>query len=356
MPEADADALREKTALLGGYTTGALVAAMMSVGVRLGLYEALRGAGPSTSDTLAQATGYQERWLREWLRGQAAAGVLEYEGDGKFALPTASAALLADPTSLVSMEAMVASIPDRLALVPRVEESFRTGLGFSVDDRGAAAARGIDGLFANWHRQELLTSALPLLSGVEERLIAGAVVADVGCGSGVALVEMAKAFPRSEFHGFDVSQQMLTIARRNATQAGLANATFYHLRETSIPDDQRFALVMTFDCLHDMTNPHETASAIRSSLQPDGTWFIADIDSRPTFEENLRDNPRAAGSYAISVLACMASALSEPGGAGYGTLGLPEPVMRELVLEAGFNEFRRLELSGLGSAFYEARL
>ena len=148
----------------------------------------------------------------------------------------------------------------------------------------------------------------------------------MGCGSGVALVEMAKAFPRSEFHGFDVSQQMLTIARRNATQEGLANATFYDLRETSIPDDQRFALVLTFDCLHDMTNPHETASAIGSSLQPDGTLVHRRHRQPPDIRgEPARQPPRSgqlrdlrAGLHGVRAVGAGGRRLRNPWLAGAG--------------------------------------
>ena len=146
--ELDPTQLQTKQTLIGGYTAGALIGAMMAVGVRLGLYQAMSDIPPMTAQDLADRTGLHERWLREWLQGQAAAKVLEY-ADDRFWLSPESAALLADPASLRSMEGMIASLPDRLALVPRVEEAFRTGRGFSVDDRGESAARGIEGLLAN---------------------------------------------------------------------------------------------------------------------------------------------------------------------------------------------------------------
>jgi 2-polyprenyl-3-methyl-5-hydroxy-6-metoxy-1,4-benzoquinol methylase len=349
-----------KQALIGSYTAGALISAMMAVGVRLGLYETMRDLEPMTSDDLAERTGLHERWLREWLQGQAAAKVLEYSGDNRFWLSPESAALLADRESLRSMEGMIESLPDRLALVPRVEEAFRTGQGFSVDDRGESAARGIEGLLANWHRTVLIPTAIPALPIAEARLRSGALGADVGCGSGVAILELAQAFPQSQFHGYDVSQQMLTAAARNRDLAGVGNVEFHDVRSEPLPDDHRFDFVMTFDCLHDMAFPQRTAEGIHAAIQPDGVWFISDIDARPSFEENLRELPGAASMYSISILACMASSLSEPGAVGYGTLGMPEVRLRSIVEEAGFTRFRRIdssspEFAAGSNAFYEVR-
>jgi 2-polyprenyl-3-methyl-5-hydroxy-6-metoxy-1,4-benzoquinol methylase len=123
-----------------------------------------------------------------------------------------------------------------------------------------------------------------------------------------------------------------------------------------LPETPTYHFITTFDCLHDMTHPHEVAAAIRRAIKPDGVWFIADIDGAADFEQNLTERPLSALFYAISVMSCMSSALSEEGGAGYGTLGLPEPAMRKLVEGAGFSRFRRVDLTHPVNAYYEARV
>jgi 2-polyprenyl-3-methyl-5-hydroxy-6-metoxy-1,4-benzoquinol methylase len=187
------------------------------------------------------------------------------------------------------------------------------------------------------------------------KLEAGIKVADLGCGAGIALIEMARAFPNSEFHGYDLSRNAIARARENGAAAGLANLTFHQVPDELLPEDGSFGLITTFDCMHDMTRPHETAKAIRASLADDGHWFIADIRSFPTFDENLAANPQSARFYAVSVFGCLQSAMSEPGGAGYGTYGLPEPAMRQLAVGAGFTRFRTVELPSPVNAYYEAR-
>ena len=246
------------------------------------------------------------------------------------------------------------SLPHQMAIAEGLPESFRTGLGLAWDERGQGAAEITERLFGNWYRQVLVPTALPLLDGAVESLASGAKVADVGCGAGVALLEMAKAFQGSQFHGYEISEHALARAEKNKTKAGLENLAFHNVANDPLPADESFHLITTLDCLHDMTQPKQTAAAVRAALRPDGVWFIADINSAPTFEENL-SNPMAARAYAMSVLSCMSSALSEPGGAGLGTLGLPEPAMRELVQEAGFTQFRRLDLPHPVNAFYEVK-
>jgi 2-polyprenyl-3-methyl-5-hydroxy-6-metoxy-1,4-benzoquinol methylase len=352
-PAADPKKLNQKVALLAGMMTGAHVAAMIILGLRLGLYKALAGAGRVTSEDTASATGLHERWVREWLRGQAAAGILEY-ADGRFELSPEVALLLADEDQMSYLGGNFLPLPQRMAMLDGLMDSFRTGLGYSFDDRGPAAAASTESMFRNWYRLLLVPVALPMLDGVTAKLQAGARVADVGCGSGLALLEMAKAFPSSTYDGYDTSTHALVRAQENRAAAGASNIAFHDPRQEPLPPDPTYDLITTFDCLHDMTHPEAAVAAIRAAIKPDGTWFIADINGAPTLEEQI-GNATTPMLYAMSVLGCMSSALSEPGGAGLGTLGLPEPAMRELVQAAGFTRFRRLELPHPINAFYEAR-
>jgi SAM-dependent methyltransferase len=346
--------LLERLNQVRGIASDLYVSLMIYVGRRLGLYDALRGAGPLTSEDLAQRTGLHERWLREWLRGQAAAGLLDYQ-DGRFDLSPEAAAVLADEDHLMFLGYVFDSIPHRAAIIERLPEAFRTGLGLSWDDRGKGSIQSTESTFRNWYRHVLVPAALPLLDGVVPRLQAGARVADFGCGTGIALIEMAKAFPQSEFHGYEISDQSLARAEENRAAVGTANIVLHNARDEPLPGDAGFDLITTLDCLHDMTDPEKQAAApIRAALKPGGVWFIVDIDGGATFEENLA-NPAAPMLYAMSVLSCMSSSLSEPGGAGLGTLGLPEPALRELVQAAGFTRFRRLVLPHPINAYYEVR-
>ncbi len=350
----DPKKLPEVVRTIAGMMTGAHVAAMVALGVRLGLYGALKDAGPITSDGLAGKTGLHERWLREWLRGQAAGGVIEYQGDEKFELSPEVAVLLADQESMMYLGGTFEGLPRLMNAVGPLQESFRTGLGLSWTDRDEEWVAGTERLFRNWYRQQLVPVALPALDGTLAKLTDGAKVADVGCGTGIALIEMAKAFAESEFHGYEISQSAIERAEENKKEAGVANLSFHNIASDPLPADASFDLITTFDCLHDMTQPQEAAAAISAAIDPDGVWFIADINSAPTFEENL-SNPVAPMLYALSVLSCLSSGMSEPDGAGLGTAGLPEPKMRELVEGAGFTRFRRLDIPHAVNAFYEAR-
>jgi 2-polyprenyl-3-methyl-5-hydroxy-6-metoxy-1,4-benzoquinol methylase len=338
-----------------GYLKGMGVSAMIYLGDKLGLYRALDDAGPVTSEELAKKTGLHERWVREWIRGQAAAGLIDYKGEDRFELSPEIALFLADENSPKLAVGIFSDLPQRMAVVERLPESFKTGLGLNYDARGAEGARGIERVFGNWYRFTLVPQVLPKLDGVEKKLQTGAKAADIGCGAGIALVEMAKAFPQSQFHGYDISQHALARAEENKARAGLKNLTFHNVKDESLPTDASFDFLTTFDCIHDMTHPFEMIHAIRKALKPDGTWFLADIKSLPTFEENLEKNPMTTLLYAFSVMGCMSSALSEPGGAGLGTLGFNEAVARKTTAEAGFTRFVRHDFENPLNAYYEVR-
>jgi len=308
-----------------------------------------------TSEDLARRTSLHERWVREWLYGQTAARLVDYEGDGRFSLSPVAALVLADDTSPAFAAGSFVALPSMLQILEPLRESFRSGIGLPYDAFGAEGAKGIEGMMAPWYRTMLVPLALPRLAGVVAKLEAGATAGDVGCGTGVAVIEMAKAFSRTTFHGYEISQHALAAAERHRVEADVTNVTFHDASREPLPEDASFDLLTAFDCIHDMTHPTEILRAVRRSLRPDGTYLIADINARPTFEANLADNPMAAMMYGFSVMSCLSSALSQPGGAGLGTLGFSEPVAREMTRAAGFTRFTRHDFDNPVNVFYEVR-
>jgi cyclopropane fatty-acyl-phospholipid synthase-like methyltransferase len=201
----------------------------------------------------------------------------------------------------------------------------------------------------------LIPVVLPGLDGIVHKLEAGAKVADVGCGAGIALVEMAKAFPASDFHGFELSAHALALAAENKSASGVDNLTFHHVRDERLASQAPFDFVTTFDCLHDMTHPADAIAAIRKAMKDDGTYLIAEMKAKPSYDENLQENPMAAMMYGFSVLSCMSSALSEPGGAGLGTLGLHADLARDMCERAGFTRFEEKDFGSPINTYYEVR-
>ncbi len=338
-----------------GSLGGAMTATMICLGDRLGLYRALAGAGAVSSDELAGKTQLSERWVREWLYQQGAAEILEYRGEGRFALSEEGEAVLALENHPAFGAGFFDQLPQLLGAVEKLGDSFRTGLGLPYDALGPECARGIERGCGPWFRALLVPLVLPRIEGLVERLQRGAQVADVGCGAGVALLEMAKAYPKSQFHGYDISQHALDRAELNRKQAQVSNAHFHHAASDPLPDDESLDFATAIDCLHDMSDPAAVMAQVRRAMRPDGAWLIADIKAHDSYEENVERNPMAAMMYGTSVLACMSSALSEPGGAGLGTLGFSATRARGMLADAGFSGFEQLEIDHPVNAFYVAR-
>ena len=337
------------------YKQGEVVSLMIHLGDRLGLYRAMAGTGPVTAAELSDRTGLMERWVLEWLRGQAAAGLISSPDGKTFELLAEAAPVLADESGSMwfaagAFQGGVAS-PD---VVERLADAFRTGIGLSYDDLGPSAAHNVERMLGPWTRQALVPLILPALGGAVDRLRAGARVADVGCGAGVAVLAMAEAFPESQFDGYDVSEHAIHRARTKLAESGIANATF-HLREAAeLPDSPTYDLVLTLDCLHDMPRPAEAVAAIRRSIADDGVWLIKEIRTSASWTDNLK-NPMLAMMYGTSVATCMSSALSEPGGAGLGTLGLNREVAESMCRQAGFTHFEVHDFDDPANLYYEVR-
>ena len=355
MAAIDPEKLKAYLGLVFGSLGGAMTSAMICLGDRLGLYRALADGRAVSSRELAAATGLVERWVREWLYQQAAAGVLVHAGGERFSLSPEGAAVLADESHPAFGGGFFAHLPQTLAVVEKLPEAFRTGLGLPYDAFGPEGAVGIERSFAPWFRSMLVPVALPRLPGVVDALRRGAVAADVGCGAGVALLELAKAFPASTFHGYEISAHALERARDNLAEAGVANARFHDVRREPLPASASFDFVTAFDCLHDMAHPERALAAVRKALRDDGVFLICDIKARDSFDENLQKNPMAAMMYGVSVLTCMSSALSEADGLGLGTLGFSESVARKMTAEAGFTRFEPIDFGHPVNAFYVVR-
>jgi 2-polyprenyl-3-methyl-5-hydroxy-6-metoxy-1,4-benzoquinol methylase len=352
----DADKLNLFSFLVFSKLEGAVTSGMIHLGDALGLYATLKNAGePLSSSQLAARAGLNERWVREWAYNQASAHIIDCDADERFSLSDEAAAVLATPDHPAFGMGMFHRLPQTMESLRAMPESFRTGLGHDYDSHGPDGAIGIERSFEPWNRTFLIPTVLPTLDGITGRLEAGIVVADVGCGAGGALLLMAQHYPDSTFHGYDISAYALARAEEKRTEAGVDNVTFHNARNEPLPSDHSSGLITTFDCIPDMTQPLDMMGALRHAIAPDGAWLLVDIKAQDTFELNAAKNPMASLMYGISVLSCMSSALSEPEGAGLGTLGLPARKAEEMALAAGFTRFRRLDVDHAVNAFYEIR-
>jgi len=236
---------------LGAVATGALVL----LGDRLGLFKAMRTGGKLTAADLAARTGTHERYVREWLSAQAAAGYVEYDSaSDQFHLTPEQATVFADEASPAFMAGAFEVFSSLWIDEPKVSEAFRTGKGVGWHDHSACLFRGTERFCRPGYNANLVKSWLPALDGVVEKLERGAQVADVGCGHGASTVIMAQAFPRSQFTGFDYHAPSIERAREAARETGVTGNTRFEVAPAkSYPGT--YDLVTFFDCLHDMGDP-----------------------------------------------------------------------------------------------------
>lgn len=358
--EVDSMAVKLFSFLVFSKLEGAVTSGMIHLGDRLGLYRCLASTKePMSISELASRLELHPRWVEEWAHNQAAAKIIVHsrsdEGTELVSLSPEGRIVLADETDPSFGMGMFHRLPQTMESLRHLPNSFRTGLGLDYDSHGPEGAVGIERSFEPWSNAHLLPTVLPALDGIVSRLEAGASVADIGCGAGGAAVLMGRRFPASRISGYDISRYALERAGHKLAEAGLDNVNFLDPRRDPLPDDESLDLVTAFDCIHDMTHPAEMMSAIRRSLKPDGVWLLVDIKALDTYEENASANPMASLMYGISVMSCMSSAMSIEGGAGLGTLGLPESKARSMASDAGFSRFRRLDIDHSVNAFYEVR-
>jgi len=322
-----------------GEIGAAMNAALVIIGDKLGLYKALAGAGPMTSTELAQKTGTTERYVREWLSAQAAGGFVTYDAaTERFTLPDEQAFALAVEDSPAYLPGAYQVIASLLKDEPRITEAFRSGAGVGWHEHCADLYQGTERFFRPNYAANLVNSWIPALEGVEAKLKSGAKVADVGCGHGASTVLMAKAYPKSQFVGFDYHAPSIEFAWKSAEKAGLHDRIGFQVAWAKEFPGKGYDLVAFFDCLHDMGDPAGAAAHVRQTLAPGGVWMIVEPFADDRVEQNL--NPVGRVFYSASTMICTPASRAQEVGLALGAQA-GEARMRDVVMQGGFKSFRR---------------
>lgn len=329
----------------------AMAAGAVVLGDRLGLYRAL-ATGPMRPLELARRTGTAPRYVEEWLRGQAAAGYVEYDPvSGEYWMTPEQAGVLTSPEGALNAPAAFELALGVLHAQARLETAFRTGEGIGWHEHDSqvrdAWARVQESLYA----PDLVSTWLPALHGVEAKLRRGARVAEIACGHAVATGLMARAFPASRFTAFDHHPESVAAARARVAVAGLADRVQVEESWAHAFEGGPYDLVTTFDALHDQGDPVGIARRVAEQLAADGTWMIVEPVAGATVRENL--TPVGRLYYAASLYFCVPNALAQEGGHSLGAQAGEEPI-RRLVRAAGFGHFRRIAHTEL-NVVYEVR-
>jgi 2-polyprenyl-3-methyl-5-hydroxy-6-metoxy-1,4-benzoquinol methylase len=309
------------------------------------------GAKVTPSD-LAKKTGLNERYLREWLSGQAASGYIDYHPEkNAFSLSPEQAMAFAEEGSPAFFAGAFDVVQSTYLDEPKVADAFRTGKGVGWHEHSKCLFSGTERFFRPGYNANLVTSWIPALGDVEAKLKAGARVADVGCGHGASTILMAQAYPNSVFTGSDYHDGSVRTARRHADEAGLAGRVGFEVAAAAAYGGHDYDLVTMFDCLHDMGDPVGAARHVRGTLTPDGTWMIVEPQAGDRVEENL--NPVGRAYYAFSTLLCTPASLAQDVGLALGAQA-GEARIADVVKAAGFTRFRRVAETPFNLVF-EAR-
>jgi len=325
----------------------------VSIGHRTGLFDTLAGLPPSTSEEIANASGCNERYVREWLGAMVAGHVVDYDpATSTYVLPAEHAASLTRAAGAGNIAAIAQTGAMLGGVEAQIVECFRHGGGVPYSEYPTFHTITAEFSSANIDAN-LLEGALPLVPGLAERLEAGIDVADVGCGSGYALCVLARAFPNSRFQGFDFSEEAITAARTQARVWELDNVTFEVRDVTDLSLTSAFDFITTFDAVHDQAAPDRVLAGIADALRPGGVYLCVDIAASSNVEENA-DHPMGSFLYTMSTMHCMTVSLALDGmglGAVWG-----EQTALAMLADAGFANVRVEHVPGdIVNVYYVAR-
>ena len=309
------------------------------IGLKLGLFKALHEGGPATSTELAERTGLAERYVREWAYAQASSGYVDYDpATGSFSMSPEQAMVFTIEESPVYMAGAFDLVAAMLENQHKVEHAFRTGEGVAWGDQGTCLFCAVGAFFRPTYHNALVQQWIPSLDGMEERLKAGARVADIGCGVGFSTLLMAEAYPNSEFIGYDFHDASIQKAREHAAEHGMEGRVSFETAPAKEIAEDGFDLITVFDCLHDMGDPRGCAKHLHSRLKPDGAWMIVEPMAGDSPEANM--NPVGRLYYNASTMICVPTSLAQEVGEGLGAQA-GEAAIRDVLTEGGFSQVRR---------------
>jgi 2-polyprenyl-3-methyl-5-hydroxy-6-metoxy-1,4-benzoquinol methylase len=307
---------------------------MVSLGDKLGLYRAMAGAGPLSSQEVAKRSACGERYVREWLNSQVAGGYIEYHpSSATYELTPEQATVLADDSSPVFLPHAWQVVSSMWADEPKSRAAFKAGRGVSWGEHDERLFCGVAAFYRNAYSANLVHEWLPALTGVTAKLSKGAKVADVGCGHGHSTVLMAKAYPASRFWGFDVHEESIVAARQVARDVGVEARVTFEVAKADGYRQRGYDLICFFDCLHDMGRPVDAARHAASAMAKDGTLMLIEPFARDRVEDNR--NPIGRLYYAASTTMCCAHAISENGTHVLGAQAGPRR-LEDVLTAAGF--------------------
>jgi 2-polyprenyl-3-methyl-5-hydroxy-6-metoxy-1,4-benzoquinol methylase len=322
-----------------GDIAGTMTTIFCALGDRLGLFAAL-AEEEATSEELAAKLGLQERYVREWANGLVTAGYLARDPiSGRYALPPEHVPVLADEGGLAFMGGAHQMIREIVGTIDTIERSFREGGGVRLNDYRDEFWIALERLTGPSFEHQLVQEWIPAVNGLEARLRAGARVADVGTGTGIAPITLAQAFREADVRGFDIHGPNIERATKTAREAGVADHVGFEQADGVKGIPGRYDLITMFAVVHDTSDPLALLQNARGALEDDGVLLIDEINCHETVEDDR--GPLGTFLYGLSLLHCTPQSMAL-GGAALGTCGLPEARLRALCLEAGFGSVERV--------------
>jgi SAM-dependent methyltransferase len=332
---------------------GMVAIRLCAIGNHLGIFKNLFAEGPATSEQLATRMGLNERYVREWIYGMSAAGYLEFDKQSRKAtLPAALVPVLVDEGGPAYQGGLFKMFTGLMQPFNELVTAFQKGGGITYATYDPMFWEGLEANSCVRYRNLLVSQWLPEMPDVKARLEQGGSFADFGCGAGRSTVELAKAFPKARFYGFDLFEPNIAKAKANAREAGVEDRIDFRVHDISKGVPEKFDIVATFDLIHDMADPKGGLRALRQAVRDDGIYVLMDVACENDPADN--EGPMAVFKFGASLHFCMTTSLAQ-NGMGLGTVGLPEMKVKEFCKEAGFSTVRRLPIEHPLNVLYEIR-
>jgi ubiquinone/menaquinone biosynthesis C-methylase UbiE len=332
---------------------GAMAIGMGYLGLKSGLFEAMKDGERISAAELAEKTGLTPRYVEEWLDGMTTAGWLEHDADsGTFAMPKEHGFLLASEGTDHYMGGLFLAGPSLFSQAPDVAQAFRDGGGVHFDAFDEDWIEALDLMNGGAYRHRLASYWMKQLPEIEERLASGGRALDIGCGVGKVSIALATAYPEARITGFDPDANSITQARKAARNAGAEHVEFVEGLITDIAPEPVFDFAGMFDCLHDLVEPKATLAEVRNRLAPGGALMVME----PLAADSLAGNSNPLGTvyYGFSLFHCMTQSLAQ-GGPGLGTCMGPKKAI-SLLRNAGFSDVKELPIKSQTNMFFAGRV
>jgi len=270
--------IEDKIARLWGYLSGFFACWVISMGSRLNLFEAIKDCSDGISaGELAKRLRLDYHLVNFWCKAAYSFELLDLDQKGHFHLADYMDLLLISSLNNYYIAGVIENFVGVSQSLSHFYEAFKTGKTLNLEDMGHLYFDSVEKatlMIPNYIISYVLPNDPCLRNLVDKK----AKILDFGCGTGLGMVQYAKAFNNWNFLGVDIDQSFIHKAQEYIKHNKLEDRIKVKVFPSGkLNVDRDFDLIFLTFTLHEIKNREEVLKELFDALKKGGNLLIVEL-------------------------------------------------------------------------------